>query len=118
MTESQLVALLDAHDALVQSCVDLTLAFEEFLALYNDFPHLYALQGLKATPETRAVLKRSHQRIAFHLQVAGVLSGLRSEVDLAGGYGEASSFAPKVGVMRLQALVAQYPNFKAAPGLG
>jgi hypothetical protein len=62
MTESALNALLDAHDALVKQCVDSALPFAEFLALYNDFPHLYALDGHEATPDGRAVLQRSRKR--------------------------------------------------------
>jgi hypothetical protein len=37
VTDSELSALLDAHDALVKSCVDSVLPFVEFSALYNDF---------------------------------------------------------------------------------
>jgi hypothetical protein len=114
VTESELHALLDAHDSLVKSCVDSTLPFEKFLALYNDFPHLYVLDGHEATPEERAALKRSAKRIAFHFKVAGVVSGLCSEADSEDdGYKEAGRFAPAVGIMRLRELVARYPDFKA-----
>jgi hypothetical protein len=116
MTESELTALLDAHDSLVKSCVDSALPFAEFLALYNDFPHAYALDGHEATPDERAVLQRSHRRIAFHFQVANVLSGLVSEADLGNRpYEEAGRFAPAVGLMRLRALLRQHPDFKAEP---
>lgn len=116
MTESELSALLDAHDALVKSCVDLTLPFENFLALYNDFPHVYALDGHESAPDGRAVFQRSAKRIAFHFQVAKVLSGLTSEADSAlSPYGEAGRFAPAVGLMRLGALVRRYPDLKAEP---
>jgi hypothetical protein len=119
MTESELSALLDAHDALVRSCADSVLPTAVFLALYNDFPHSYALDGHAATPDERAILQRSRKRIAFHYQVAGVLSGLSSEADSAnGGYGDAVRFGPEVGLMRLRELVGRYPDFKAESGFG
>jgi hypothetical protein len=117
VTDTELTALLDAHDALVKSCVDSVLPFAELLALYNDFPHLYALDGHEATTDERAVLQRSRRRIAFHFQVANVLSGLASEADLGNRlYKEAGRFAPAVGLMRLRALLRQHPDFKAEPG--
>jgi hypothetical protein len=114
VNESELTDLLDVHDSLVQSCVDSTLPFEKFLALYNDFPHLYALDGHEATPEDLAVLRRSNRRIAFHFKVTSALSGLCAEADSSRGpYGEAGRFGPAVGLMRLRALVRRYPEFKA-----
>lgn len=113
INESELTALLDAHDVLVKSCVDSTLPFEQFLALYNNFPHVYALDGHEATPEELDVYKRSQRRIAFHLQVAGILSGLYSESAFPNGLSdEAGRFPPVVGLMRLRALVRQYPDFR------
>ena len=38
MTESEVGALLDTHEALVRSCLDDWLGFDEFLAAYGDFP--------------------------------------------------------------------------------
>jgi hypothetical protein len=117
MTDSELTALLDVHDELVKSCVDSVLPFAEFLVLYNDFPHAYALDGHEATPDECAVLQRSRKRIAFHFQVAGVLSGLCSETDSENGmYGDAGRFGPTVGLMRLRELVGRHPDFKAEPG--
>jgi len=119
MTESELAALLDAHDGLVRSCVNSVLPFAEFLALYNDFPQAYALDGHEATPDERAILQRSRKRIAFHCQLASVLSGLSSAADSANGmYGDAGRFGPTVGLMRLRELVGRYPDFKAEPGPG
>jgi hypothetical protein len=119
MTESELTALLDAHDVLVKSCIDSTLPFAEFLALYNDFPHAYALDGHEATLDGRAALQRSRKRIAFHFQVAGILSGLCSEADSENGlYGEVGRFSPTVGLKRLRELVARHPDFEAAPVIG
>jgi hypothetical protein len=116
MTDLELAALLDAHDALIRTCVDSMLPFAEFLALYNDFPHTYALDGRKATPEERAVLLRSRKRIAFHFKVASALSGLRTQAESENGmYADAGRFAPAVGLKRLGDLVARYPEFKAEP---
>jgi len=116
MNESELVAPLDAHDTLVKSCVESALPFDEFLALYNGFPHAYALDGHEARPDERALLTRSQKRIAFHFQVANVLSGLASRADLANRlYEEAGRFAPAVGLMRLRALLRHHPDFKAEP---
>jgi hypothetical protein len=116
MTDEELNALLDAHDVLVKSCVDLTIPFEEFLALYDDFPHAYALGGHGATPDQLAMLGRSRKRIAFHFRVAGVLSGMASEADLPNRlYEEARRFAPAVGLMRLRTLIVRYPELKAEP---
>jgi hypothetical protein len=38
MTESEISALLDAHDALVRAYVESTLGFDEFVSAYGDFP--------------------------------------------------------------------------------
>ena len=116
MTDVELNALLDVHDGLVRSCVDSTILFEEFLVLYNDFPHAYALDGHGATRDRLAVLQRSRKRIAFHFQVAQVLSGMASEADLPNRlYDEAKRFAPAVGLMRLRTLIARYPELMAEP---
>ena len=114
MTESELSALLDAHDVLLKSCLDSTLTFEEFLALYNAFPHTYALDRHRATADERAVLRRSQRRIAFHFQVAGVLTGITS-ADPMRPYGDAARFVPEAALMRLGALVRRYPDFGAEP---
>lgn len=116
MTDSELTALLDAHDALVKSCVDSILPFAEFLALYIDFPHAYALDGHEATRDELAVFQRSRKRIAFHFRVANALFGMACEADSTNApYEEAGRFSPEVGLMRLRALVRQYPEFKAEP---
>jgi hypothetical protein len=115
MTDLELNALLDVHDSLVKSCIDSTLPFNEFLALYNDFPHAFALNGHEAKPDERAVFQRSQRRIAFHFQVANTLSGLSSADSASSLFEEVGRFAPEVGLMRLRALVARYPDFKADP---
>ena len=109
MTESEISALLDAHDALVRACVDSRLAFEEFVATYDDFPSAYAL-------DEQAVLRLFRKRVAFHERVAGVVSGLRSDGDSKMSYGDVARFTPTVGLMRLRELVAKYPEFKAEAG--
>jgi hypothetical protein len=119
MTESDIGALLDAHDALVKAYVDSRLTFSEFVSAYGDFPHNYALDGHSGTAEELAVLRLFRKRIAFHLRVSGVLSGLRSAEDPAelpdGGVGR---FFPPVGLMRIRELVARYPDFTAESTFG
>jgi hypothetical protein len=114
VTESELNGLLDAHDVLVKAYVDSSLTFSEFVCAYGDFPHNYALDGHSGTVEERAVLRLFGKRIAFHLRVSDVLSGLRSADDPADiPYVDAGRFLPAVGLMRIRELVARYPEFKA-----
>jgi hypothetical protein len=115
MTESEISALLDAHDALVKACVDSSLTFSEFLFAYGDFPNNYALDEQKATADARAVLQFFRKRIAFHLRVAGTLSGFRSEDDSVSRYGDAGHFIPAVALIRLRELATRYPDFKSEP---
>ena len=118
LTESELRGLLDAHDALLKGYVDSSLTFSEFVSAYGDFPHNFALDSHSGTSEERAVLRFFRQRIAFHLRVSGVLSGLRSAGDLTDiSYADAGRFLlPAVGLLRLRELVARYPEFKAEVG--
>src|ERR1700723_2336697 len=74
MTESEINALLDAHDALVKAYVDSSLTFSEFVSAYGDFPHNYRLQGHSETAEDLAVLRLFRRRIAFHLRVSALVS--------------------------------------------
>jgi len=114
VTESELNGLLDAHDGLVKAFIGSTLTFSEFVSAYGDFPHNYALDGDSGTAEERALMRLFGKRIAFHVRVSGVLSGLRSADDPANiPYGDAGRFLPAVGLMRIRALVARYPEFKA-----
>jgi hypothetical protein len=116
MNEPEIVALLDAHDALVKAVIAGELGFSEFLAAYDYFPREYALDGHEATPEVLAVLRRSRRRVAFHLRVSSSMLGVCSDADAGNAaYGEAGRFAPAVALMRLRALVARYPDFKAEP---
>lgn len=112
MTEPELSALFDAHDALVRAYVDSSLTFPEFLAAYGNFPHNYARDADSGT--ARAVLQYFTRRMAFHLRVSAILSGLRSADDPVHiPYADAGRFLPAVGLMRLRELVARYPDFKA-----
>jgi hypothetical protein len=112
MTDAEVIAVLDAHDALVMACVDGSLAFEEFVIAYGEFPRAYGLANTGS--ESRATLKRVRRRIGFHLQVAQVLSsfdaGPSAAVGLAGGAG---GFLSKAVLLRLRMLLARYPEFKA-----
>jgi hypothetical protein len=115
MTESDLRALLDAHDALVTACVDARLTLGEFLAAYDDFPSAYALEEAAATAEERALLQLFRKRIAFHSRVQDVLSGLHP-VDSANTVdSEVGRFVPVVALLRLRELTARYPDHEAEP---
>jgi hypothetical protein len=114
MIDTELDALLGAHDALVKACVDENLPFSDFLSAYGEFPHNYALDGHESTGVELALLKRYRQRIAFHFQVSGALSGVYSGVNRIDEVdNEFGRFAPAVGMMRLKQLVERYPNFEA-----
>ena len=119
MTESEINALLDAHDALVRAYVHSTMTFAEFVSAYGDFPHNYGLAGHCGTADEIAVLRFFRQRIAFHLRVSGALSGLRAGHDPAViSHGDAGRFLPAVGLIRLRELLARYPDFKAEADFG
>jgi hypothetical protein len=114
MTDSELKALLDAHDVLVRAYLDSSLTFTEFVCAYDDFPRNYSLGARSETAEERAVTRLFGRRIAFHLRVSAVLSGLRSADDPADiAHRDAGRFLPAVGLMRLRELVARYPDFEA-----
>jgi hypothetical protein len=116
MNDTEIAALLDAHDALVKACDDGGVPFAEFLAAYGDFPRNYPLDGNNANPADRDVLRLFRRRIAFHSRVASILSGLAVAGDLADTpYGSAAGLPEKIGLMRLRALVARYPQFEAEP---
>lgn len=115
MTDTELTALLDAHDALVTACVEERLTLVEFLAAYNDFPRVYGLDGRAAGADERLVLRRASQRIAFHFRVLEVVSGPTGIDDsdpLNEGVGE---FLRRATLMRLRQLIARYPDLKAVP---
>jgi hypothetical protein len=116
MTASELSGLLDAHDVLVKAYVDSSLTFAEFVSAYGDFPHNYGLDGRTGTAEERAVQQLFARRVAFHLRVSNVVSGLRSADDPADiPNADAGQFLPAVGLMRIRELVARYPEFRAEP---
>ena len=114
ITEAEISALLDAHDVLVQACVDSNLEFSHFVLAYGEFPHNYPLRGTLGSEQERAVGQLFGRRIAFHLRVSSLVSGLRSAddpVDIP--YEDAGRYLPAVGLKRLRELVNQYPDFAA-----
>jgi hypothetical protein len=115
LTDSELNALLDAHDALVAACVEERLTLVEFLAAYNDFPRVYGLDGRDAGADERLVLRRASQRIAFHFRVLETVSGPIGNDDEGALNADIGDFLPRVTLMRLRQLVARYPEFKALP---
>jgi len=118
-TELQISALLDAHDALVKAYVDSSLGFDEFVSAYGEFPRNSELVADSGSTKVPAVLRFFQKRIAFHLRVAGVVSGLRSADDPADiSHADANRFLPAVALMRIRDLVARYPDFKAEPDFG
>lgn len=110
MDESQINALLDAHDGLIAAYLDGTLALIDFVAAYGEFPRSYALDEPAASGSGRAAAALFRPRIAFHSRVAGVLASLRLDPALDSGI--PGDFMPMVVMQRLRMLVAQYPNFK------
>jgi hypothetical protein len=117
LTDSELNALLDAHDALVAACVEERLTLVEFLAAYNDFPRVYGLDGRDAGADAdeRLGLRRASQRIAFHFRVLEAVSGSTGIGDRDTLNADIGEFLPRVTLMRLRQLVARYPEFKALP---
>ncbi len=116
MLETELLALLDAHDALVAACAAGELSFSDFLSAYGGFPHNFALDGHESPHDELTLLKRFRQRIAFHFQVAGVLSGVYPGfAGMLGEDNEVGRFAPAVGMMRLKQLAARHPKFECPP---
>jgi hypothetical protein len=119
VTESEISALLDAHDALVKAYVDSNLTFSEFVSAYGDFPRDSMLDSRSGAAGVPGVLQFFQKRIAFHLRVSSIFSGLRSAddpVDIP--FGDAGRFLPTVGLTRLRELVARYPDFEAEPTIG
>ena len=115
LTDAELNALLDAHDALVAACVEERLTLVEFLAAYNDFPRVYGLDGRDAGADERSALRRASQRIAFHFRVLDAVSGptgFDGEDASSAGVGE---FLRRATLMRLRQFVARNPEFKAPP---
>jgi hypothetical protein len=117
MSATVIHAALDAHDALVRDCAEGRLTFEEFLGAYGDFPRGSASEEDTASPEEREVLRLFRKRVAFHRQVAGMISGLRGSAELGSMMdGAVGDLLPLVGLMRLRELVARYPKFEATGG--
>jgi hypothetical protein len=118
MSTTAISAALDAHDALVRDCAEGRLTFGEFLGAYGDFPRGYGWEEDPVSPEEREALRIFRRRVAFHRQVAGVMSGLRGTADMgAPEEGGAREFLPVVGLMRLRELVARHPDLKVTGGV-
>jgi hypothetical protein len=113
VTEAEMGALLDAHDALVRACVDSSLTFEEFVAAYGDFPGGYAPAEDAGSAEERSVLRRFRKRIAFHRLVSRVIAGARAPGEAGISDSELGCFLLRVGSTRLRELVGRYPEFEA-----
>jgi hypothetical protein len=113
-TEHEIIVFLDAHDSLVNACVEGSLSFAEFLAAYGGFPHNYALDGKGEKLAEGDALRFFRKRIAFHSRVASILAALNSTGD-PDAFDDTGQFAPKVGLMRLRALIHRYPDLEAEP---
>jgi hypothetical protein len=114
MSLAEIRSVFDAHDALVRDCAEGRLTFGEFLGAYGDFPHGYGDTTRAQAPQA---LRSFRGRVAFHRQVAGVISGLRAAPGLGSMEdSEVGDFLPAVGLMRLRELVARYPKFEATGG--
>ena len=112
MNESEIGALLDAHDGLLTACLDESLVLMDFIAAYGNFPQSYGLDAA-APASGQLPLRLFSSRIAFHVRVAGILAGLRMD-DPATGI--PADFMPTVVRQRLRMLVAKYPDFKVDAG--
>lgn len=115
MTDTELNALLDAHDALVVACAEERLSLVEFLAAYNDFPRAYGLDGQSAGPDERLVLRRASPRIAFHFRVLETVSGPMGFDDEDASNAGVGEFHRRATLLRLRQLLARYPDLKALP---
>src|SRR5258708_22207122 len=113
LTDSELNALLDAHDALVAACVEERLTLVEFLAAYNDFPRVYGLDGRDADAGERLSLRRFQQRIAFHFRVLYTVTGPTGIDDQDALNAGVAEFLGRATLIRLRQLVTRYPDFKA-----
>ena len=64
------------------------------------------------------MLRFFQKRIAFHVRVAGVLSGLLSADDPGDiSHDDTNRFLPAVGHIRIGELVATHPDFEAGADL-
>jgi hypothetical protein len=113
MIAIQIYAVLDAHDALVRDCAAGRLTFGEFLGAYGEFPRGYGLEEGENAEES-GVLRLLRKRLAFHRQVAGVISGIGETAKLGSvEYNGVGEFLPAVGLIRLRELVARSPTLEA-----
>ena len=99
MTEKELIDLLEVHDELLVRWADGHLTFPEFLAQYDNFSHVYALDGHEADSSELILLEKHHQRVAVHLEVSELLSRLCSEEDWGNPSYRTGGRAPPAQVM-------------------
>lgn len=64
--EAQLLAALDAHDALVRRCAQGELPFRDFEAAYDAFYVRHPLDGHEGGATFQALLARHESRVALH----------------------------------------------------
>jgi hypothetical protein len=92
------------------------LAFAEFLGAYGAFPRGYDFQ--ENSSGGRPAFGLFRKRVAFHRQVAELISMLRRGGELgsleASGAGD---FLPAAALMQLRRLTVNHPEFEA-PGEG
>jgi hypothetical protein len=97
------------HDELVRRCVEGDLAFEAFVAEYDNFYDRYALDGHEGGGE----LPGDHGAVDFHRKVRDevlypVCSGTDAKLD---EYRSAGRIGPGEAVARLAKLVAESARF-------
>jgi hypothetical protein len=120
MTTADLDALLDAHDALVRACVAGELPLAEFVLAYGEFPGGQGIDAGSLAREWPALAAALQTRLAFHRQVAALLSGLNAGGDPPVGLtGGAGAFLEKAVSLRLRTLLDRHPDCRGGtPGIG
>jgi len=104
MTDAAVTAALEAHDALVTACIQGTIGFDEFVMAYGAFPETIRKEV--------GGLEGFRQRMAFHAEVARILSGLAASHQDAGLQGGAEGFIEKAVLLRLRQLLERHPELK------
>ena len=69
MNEQELLAALDAHDALVVRCARDEMDYAEFEKVYDNFFQRWALDGHESSLDEKEVLRRHANRIHVHRRV-------------------------------------------------
>lgn len=113
MNEQHTAALLDAHDSLVAACLAGQLSLVEFLAAYDGFPQRYDL-GRRPPGDEVGSPELFRKRIAFHAEVAKIVSVATSHGEAGEAGEELDRFLARVIVERIRQIVARYPHFEAS----